>query len=206
MNLNDFYKECAVLRVKNGHPVPLTGIDVSGNIDDVLSRVKITQTYENREEKNIEAVYSFPLPSDAVLLDFTVTIDGRVRHGTVMKKSQARARYEEAVEQGDSAAMLEDNGEGLYSMSVGNLLAGQKIEISFSYSLFNIWNGKLLRFYLPTVIAPKFGDPAKAGIDDYLAPVTSVSASNALKCVITVSGNLVPVRHIRWNVLKRTER
>ena len=204
MNLNDFYKECAVLRVKNGHPVPLTGIDVSGNIDDVLSRVKITQTYENREEKNIEAVYSFPLPSDAVLLDFTVTIDGRVRHGTVMKKSQARARYEEAVEQGDSAAMLEDNGEGLYSMSVGNLLAGQKIEISFSYSLFNIWNGKLLRFYLPTVIAPKFGDPSKAGIDDYLAPVTSVSASNALKCVITVSGNLV--RHAISSPTHKMER
>ncbi len=191
MILNSLEKsEFAVLKDRTGHPVPLTGIDVTGSISDVFSRVTITQTYENREEKNIEAVYSFPLPLDAILLDFTVTIDGRVRHGTVMKKAQAREKYEDAVEQGNSAAMLEKIDEGLYSMSVGNILSGQKIEISFSYSQFNIWNGHQLRFYLPSVVAPKYGDPAKAGIDSYQAPVTSLTAQNALKCSISVVGNL----------------
>lgn len=182
--------ECAVLKDKNGHPVPLTGLDIKGCIGDVFSRVTITQTYENMEEKNIEAIYSFPLPYDGVLLDFTVTLDGKVRHGTVMKKSKAREVYEDAVEQGNSAAMLEKIGDGLYSMSVGNLLAGQKVEISFTYTQFNIWNGKLLRFFLPSVVAPKYGDPSKAGIDDFQAPVTSSDAQNAMKCTITVSGNL----------------
>ena len=143
--------KCAVLKDQSGNPVPLTGIDVRATIDDVLTRACITQTYENREELNIEAVYTFPLLLDAVLLDFTVRIDGKVRRGTVMKKSTARADYENAVEQGDSAAMLENTGDGLYSMSVGNLLAGQKIEISFSYAYPNVWNGRLLRFMLPTV-------------------------------------------------------
>ena len=140
--------KCAVLKDQSGNPVPLTGIDVRATIDDVLTRACITQTYENREELNIEAVYTFPLLLDAVLLDFTVRIDGKVRRGTVMKKSTARADYENAVEQGDSAAMLENTGDGLYSMSVGNLLAGQKIEISFSYAYPNVWNGRLLRYRL----------------------------------------------------------
>ena len=183
--------KCAVLKDQSGNPVPLTGIDVRATIDDVLTRACITQTYENREEHNIEAVYTFPLLLDAVLLDFTVRIDGKVRRGTVMKKSTARADYENAVEQGDSAAMLENTGDGLYSMSVGNLLAGQKIEISFSYAYPNVWNGRLLRFMLPTVIAEKYGDPASAGIDDCLAPVTSVHAQNPYQCTVTVTGSLV---------------
>lgn len=187
---NEKKNECAVLKDKTGHPVPLTGLDIKGCIGDVFSRVTITQTYENREEKNIEAVYSFPLPYDGVLLDFTVTLDGKVRHGTVMKKSKAREVYEDAVEQGNSAAMLEKIGDGLYSMSVGNLLAGQKVEISFTYSQFNIWNGRLLRFFLPSVVAPKYGDPSKAGIEDLQAPVTSSEARNAMKCSITVTGSL----------------
>lgn len=190
MTMSKSTGEYAVLKSKNGHPVPLAGIDVRGSIGDVFSRVTVTQTYENREKKNIEAIYSFPLPHRAVLLDFTVTIDGETRRGTVMKKSKAREVYENAVEQGDSACMLEKLGEGLYSMSVGNLLAGQKVAISFSYAMINIWNGSLLRFFLPSVVAPKYGDPGKAGIEDYQAPVTSLTAKNAWKCVIAVTGVL----------------
>ncbi len=192
----------AVLKDGDGHPVPLKSIVIDGTIGDVFSRVTVTQIYQNTEEKNIEAVYSFPLPLDGILLDFTVTIDGKIRHGTVMKKRQARQRYEDAVEQGNSAAMLEQIGDGLYSMSVGNLLSGQTIEIAFSYSEFNIWNGKLLRFFLPSVVAPKFGDPGKSGIDLRQAPVTSMEASNPMKCTLKITGSLAaaavtcPTHHV----------
>ena len=182
--------EGAVLKDKSGHPVPLTGINVNAEINDVLSRVTMTQNYENRESKNIEAVYSFPLPLNGILLEFTVTIDGKTKHGEVLKKSKAREVYEDAVEKGDSAAMLEKIDEGLYSMSVGNILAGQKISISFTYAEFNIWNGSLLRFYLPSVVAPKFGSPEKAGIEAYQAPITSLDAQNALSCEVVVTGEL----------------
>ena len=180
----------AVLKDKKGHPVPLTGISVTAEINDVLSRVTMTQNYENKESKNIEAVYSFPLPLNGILLEFTVTIDGKTKHGEVLKKSKAREVYEDAVEKGDSAAMLEKIDEGLYSMSVGNILAGQKISISFTYAEFNIWNGSLLRFYLPSVVAPKYGSPEKAGIEAYQAPVTALEAKNALSCEVVVTGAL----------------
>ncbi|MBR4422998.1 MAG: VWA domain-containing protein, partial [Mailhella sp.] len=182
--------EGAILKSRDGHPVPLKGMDIRAAIDDVLSRVTVTQTYENREETNIEAVYTFPLPLDGVLLDFTVTIDGRTRRGTVMKKKAARDRYEDAVEQGDTAAMLEEAGDGLYSMNVGNILAGQTIGITFSYAQFHAWNGTLLRFFLPSVIAPKYGAPSQAGIEEHLAPFTSLTARHAMTCVIDVTGSL----------------
>ncbi len=182
--------EGAILKSRDGHPVPLTGMDIRAAVDDVLSRVTVTQTYENREETNIEAVYTFPLPLDGVLLDFTVTIDGRTRRGTVMKKNAARDRYEDAVEQGDTAAMLEETGDGLYSMNVGNILAGQTVAVAFSYAQFHVWNGTLLRFFLPSVIAPKYGAPSQAGIEEHLAPFTSLTARHAMTCVIDVTGSL----------------
>ncbi|MBO4317957.1 MAG: VWA domain-containing protein [Mailhella sp.] len=183
-------EEGAILRSTDGRPVPLSGTAVRCTIDDVFTRVVVTQDYENREKKNIEAVYAFPLPLDGVLLDFTVTIDGKVRRGAVLKKKAAREQYEDAVEQGDTAAMLEDMGDGLYSMNVGNILAGQKIGISFSYMQFNIWNGTLLRFFLPTVIAPKYGSPSRAGIEDHQAPFTSPAAKNAFKCAVSLTGGM----------------
>ena len=180
----------AILKNKAGGAVPLAGIDVKARIGDVFSRTVVTQLYENREEINIEAVYTFPLPSEAILLEFTVTIDGRVRRGEVMKKRQAQRAYENAVEQGNTAAMLEEIGDGLYSMNIGNILAGQKIEISFSYSEFNIWNGHLLRFCMPSVIAPRYGDPASAGISEHQTPVTSPDAVNRLSWSVLVTGEL----------------
>ena len=61
-----------------GERVALTDVSVSAVLRDLLSEVTVSQTYRNDEQKNIEAVYTFPLPLDAVLLELQVEIGGRV--------------------------------------------------------------------------------------------------------------------------------
>ena len=57
-------------------PVALEGLRVEASIDGAMSEVAVEQAYRNAEDKAIEAVYTFPLPIDAVLLDIHVEIGG----------------------------------------------------------------------------------------------------------------------------------
>lgn len=140
-----------------GERVALCDVDVTVVLQDLLAEVTVSQTYRNDERVNIEAVYTFPLPLDAVLLDLEVAIGGRVLKGVVVEKKAAEAKYEDAIEAGDAAVMLEAIEPGLYTMNVGNLLPQETAKITFRYAILYRWAGDRLRLLLPTTIAPRFG-------------------------------------------------
>ncbi len=148
--------QCA-LRGANNERVALSDVSVRATLRNLLSEVTVTQTYRNTEEKNIEAVYTFPLPLDAVLLDFDVRLGERVLRGMIVEKKQAEKQYEDAVASGDSAVMLEMLEPGLYTMNVGNLLAGETAIITVRYALVYRWSGDALRVMIPTTVAPRYG-------------------------------------------------
>src|SRR5688572_28988882 len=91
----------------HGERVALSDVSVSAVLRDLLAEVIVCQTYRNDEQVNIEAVYTFPLPLDAVLLDLQVEIGGRVLKGVVIEKKAAEEKYEDAVAAGDAAVMLQ---------------------------------------------------------------------------------------------------
>src|SRR6267378_4361131 len=115
-----------------GERVALSDVSVSAVLRDLLAEVTVSQTYRNDEQENIEAVYTFPLPLDAVLLDLQVEIGGRVLKGAVVEKKVAEEKYEDAVASGDAAVMLEVIEPGLYTMNVGNLLPRERAKITLS--------------------------------------------------------------------------
>ncbi len=141
------YEKAMVLNKTAVH-VSLQGLSV---------QTSINQYFENKEEQSIEAVYTFPLPINAILLDIIVTLDDKVVRGSIQKKVEAMERYEKAIEKGDTSFLLEKLEDGLYTLNMGNLLASQKAKVSIIYSQILNWLGDELRYVLPTVIAPKYG-------------------------------------------------
>lgn len=137
--------------------VALVDVSVSAVLNDLLSEVTITQTYRNDEAVNIEAVYTFPLPLDAVLLELQVEIGERTLEGVVVEKSEAEEQYEDAVAEGDAAIMLATIEPGLYTMHVGNLLPKETARITYKYSILYRWTGDRFRVFLPTTVAPRYG-------------------------------------------------
>ena len=180
----------AVLKTIEGDQVPLQGLDVDADIRDLLSEVTVTQTYRNAEAVNIEAVYTFPLPLEAVLLELTVTIGERVLCGKVIEKQTAEARYEEAITDGDTAIMLEQDEPGMYTMNVGNLQAGETVVIRFRYAMLQRWSGDHLRFLLPTTIAPRYGDPGMGGLAPHQQPEYDPLGERDYSLRVWVSGLL----------------
>lgn len=168
----------------------LEQVTIAGEIDNLLSRVTITQEYANRSEDNIEAVYTFPLPMKAILTSLEVTIGERKLRGVVSEKHEARNQYEDGITAGDRVIMLEVLTSGMYSMNVGNLQAGERVSISITYAELLRWHDGCLRFSLPTTIAPRYGDPCAAGLEDHQVPEISLLAENRFSLQLQLRGQL----------------
>ncbi|MGE0673516.1 MAG: VIT domain-containing protein, partial [Methylibium sp.] len=180
-------KLASALTGLGGERVALCEVSVTADLQDLLAEVTVSQTYRNDERVNIEAVYTFPLPLDAVLLELEVEIGGRVLKGVVVEKKAAEEKYEDAVEAGDAAVMLEAIEPGLYTMNVGNLLPQETAKITFRYAILYRWAGDRLRFFLPTTIAPRFGESPHL---PHQAPEASLTVENQFSLRVEVRGAL----------------
>lgn len=167
--------------------IPLKGVRVNARIHDLFCDVTVEQTYENTESQPIEAVYTFPLPSDAVLLDVEVTLGDKKLHGAVVPKREAEAKYEQAIVSGDAAIRLERIEPGLYSMNLGNLLAGERAVIACRYGQLLRWNGDSVRFHLPTTVAPRYGVPQ---MQPHQVPEASLLVDHLYQLQMTIGGLL----------------
>lgn len=145
-----------------GHPVPLMGVSISGEVFGAQARIFVRQRYRNREARPIEAIYTFPLPSDAVLVGFAMECEGRRLEGEVKEREQAFLAYDEAVSQGHGAALLDQERRNVFTASVGNLLPSEETVIEVAYVQRLGADEGALRLMIPTLVAPRYipGTPA----------------------------------------------
>jgi len=145
----------------------LQSVRAEGSVHGLLFELDIEQCYLNPGDDNIEAVYTFPVPWNAVLLEVEVHIGGKVLKGTVTAKADGERRYEGALEAGDSAVMVERAGDGMYTVSVGNLLAHERATVRFRYAQLLSFTQGQVRIVVPTVIGPRYGNPARTGMQPH---------------------------------------
>ena len=160
----------SILKDSRGREVALKEVKVRARLHELIAEVAVEQSYANPQSTNIETVYTFPLPIGTVLLGLEVEIGGKKLSGQVIERKKAERNYEEAVTDGNSAVMLEETGPGLYTASIGNLMANETAVIRYRYALMLSWQGSRLRFLLPTTIAPRYGNAEAAGIQHHKIP------------------------------------
>jgi len=180
----------SILRALDGTSVPLKGVGIRGTLRDLAAEIAVEQRYANETRTHIEAVYSFPLPIGAVLLSLEVEIGDRRLSGQVVEKQAAETKYEAAVSGGDTAVMLELTGPGLYTMNVGNLMAGESAVIRYRYALLLSWQGDRVRLLLPTTIAPRYGSAERAGLQSHQIPESSLRVDYPLDFDLEIQGEL----------------
>ena len=88
-------------------PSPLESTSFNLDIEGLLARLSVRQRYINRESIPIEAVFTFPMAMDATLLELQVVRNEQTLTGRVKARTSARLQYEEGVEAGHTAILLE---------------------------------------------------------------------------------------------------
>ena len=185
--------KAATLESAQGQVV-LEEVAIDAAVDDLMTVLDVRQRYRNPGTRHIEAVYTFPLPVEAVLLKFTVAIGDRKLAGTVVAKTEAERRYEDAITDGDAAVLLEQPQPGLYTASVGNLAPGETATVRFRYGLLLCWNGDLVRLAVPTTTAPRYGDPSTGGLYPHQQPEYGFDAERSFRMRVSINGVLQGAR------------
>ncbi|KAJ4414891.1 hypothetical protein N0V85_002959 [Neurospora sp. IMI 360204] len=145
--------------------LPQLELSVYTHIVGSSSRTTLTQTFVNPSaEKSIpELRYTFPLYDGVSVVGFVCTMnEDRVIRGVVKERSEARKEYQEAVDRGETAGLLEQlpNASDVFTTTVGNVPAGAslKVEITYLGELKNDAGVDGIRYTIPTFVAPRYGD------------------------------------------------
>ncbi len=168
--------------------LPLQAVSAHGRLEGLLFELAVEQRYCNRGERAIEAVFTFPVPSRAVLLGLELQLGERRLEALVSGRRQAMATYEHAIDAGDTAVLLESVGNGLHTVSIGNLLPGETALIRYRHAELLEANLGIVRLQVPTVIAPRYGHPAEAGLHGPAIPGVDVLAEYPFTIEIDLIG------------------
>ena len=144
---------------------PLKHTDVKAEISGYLSRVRVTQEFENPFKDKIEAVYTFPLPQAAAVDDMTMQVGDRTVKGKILRREEAQNVYEAAKTNGQVASLLDQERPNIFTQSVANIMPGEKVTVTISYVETLKYEDGSYQFVFPMVVAPRYipGTPTSAG-------------------------------------------
>ncbi len=147
--------------------LPLKYTEVRANIIGLLADVKVIQKFQNTMDKNIEAIYVFPLPHESAVNDLEIKIDKRIIKAEVKEREEARKTYEEARDGGKKAGLLEQERPNIFTMSVANIEPGQEIYVTLTYHETLKYEDGEYEFVFPMTITPRYtGDGETSTVSD----------------------------------------
>lgn len=168
--------------------IALKHVKAEVRLAGLFAETKLEQSYRNDTATNIEVVYTFPLPVDGVLLNFEVALNGTPYRGHVVARSQAETAYEASITEGNAAFRLQKLQSGLYSVSLGNIKAGEEVVIRLMWAEMLPWSGSSIRYRLPTTLAPRYGVPAH--LEPWQRPKSDLTVDYPLEVKLMLVGDL----------------
>ena len=105
----------------DGRALPLQSAALHADLRGGVARVVLEQRFENPYAEPLAVTYSLPLPADAAVSGFAFRIGERRVVGEIDGRKAARERYEQALVEGRSAALLEQDRSSLFTQEIGNV-------------------------------------------------------------------------------------
>lgn len=136
--------------------LPLASVDISASVADRVASVTVKQTYKNPYNEHLEAVYIFPLSGGCVVSDFELRVGARIVKGIVQERGEARQQYQQAIDEGKRAALLEQERDDIFTVQCGNIPPNEEVTVVMTYSerLPFFESGKT-ELRLPLVVSPR---------------------------------------------------
>jgi Ca-activated chloride channel family protein len=141
----------------DGRTLPLRGASLHTEARGGIARVILEQRFENPYAEPLTVTYSLPLPADAAVSGFSFRIGERRVVGEIDGRKAARERFEQALSEGRSAALLEQDRSSLFTQEIGNIPPGEAVicELILDQRLRWLDEGAW-EWRFPTVVAPRY--------------------------------------------------
>ena len=166
---------------------PLQSCDIDVLITDLTAVHCVRYHFTNHETTNIEAVFTLPLPSDAAFIRLTAAFAGQEWALQISATDNAQRGYDRAVSDGHSAVLFRRVDEGLYTLAIGNIAAGETVAFTLEFARALELQDRAARFRLPLALRPRYGE---WDLEPAETPVHSVTANYPVRASVRIEGLL----------------
>jgi Ca-activated chloride channel family protein len=132
------------------------GIDVDVTVSGPTLRARVTQVFRNTTKDWVEAIYVYPLPDGGAVDTLKMVIGDRVVVGNIKERQQARAIYEQAKQNGQKAALAEQERPNIFTNSVANIGPGETVLVQIEYQEPVHQSGDQFSLRIPMVVGPRY--------------------------------------------------
>lgn len=121
----------------NGGLLEVKEHSVHVTVNNGIAVTEVTQVFKNTEDRQVEALYTFPVPKGASVANFSMWINGKEMTGEVVEKARAREIYNSYKRVRRDPGLLEQNDFRSFEMRVFPIapLAEQKVQIAYYQEL-----------------------------------------------------------------------
>ncbi|WP_153559031.1 VIT and vWA domain-containing protein [Roseimaritima sediminicola] len=107
--------------------------DVRVTINNSIAVTQVDQIFVNTENRQVEALYTFPVPRGASVSNFSMWIGGKEMIGEVVEKERAREIYNSYKQQRRDPGLLEQVDYKQFEMRIFPIPAGAEQRIRIEY-------------------------------------------------------------------------
>lgn len=137
---------------------------VNVTINNGIAVTDVTQIFSNTENRQVEALYTFPVPKGASVANFSMWINGKEMIGEVIEKKRAREIYNSYKKTRRDPGLLEQVDYKTFEMRIFPINAGaeQKVRLTY-YQELNIDNDQGTYVYPLATVTRKGIDTRTTG-------------------------------------------
>jgi Ca-activated chloride channel homolog len=152
----------------DGRTYPLRSVELEAHAEGGLAASKLIQEFENPYDEPLEAIYMMPLPADGAVLGYSIRMGDRIIRGEIEPREEAEAKYREALLEGKTAGLLEEERADTFQQRLGNLppRTDVRVEIEVLQPLAFLAGTEgatpYWEYRFPTVVGPRYqGAPGR---------------------------------------------
>lgn len=111
--------------------------EVNVVVNNGVAVTTVTQVFQNTEDRQVEALYTFPVPKGGSVSNFSMWINGKEMVGEVLEKKRAREIYESYKQTKRDPGLLEQTNYRTFEMRVFPIgpRAEQKVQVTYHQEL-----------------------------------------------------------------------
>ncbi len=135
---------------------PLIDTQVSMHITGMINRVTLIQEFSNQTERWQEGIYVFPLPENAAVDRMRLRVGERIIEGQIKERQAAKKTYEQAKQNGQRAALTEQERPNVFTTSVANIPPNETVLVEIEYQQLVRYDSGTFSLRFPMVVGTRY--------------------------------------------------
>jgi Ca-activated chloride channel family protein len=164
---------------------PVSDMKIMGHVDGDGLVWQVVATFDNPLEAPVEATFTIPLPNGGAIVGMKMKIGDRDIEADIKERETARAEYEDAKDQGFTAALFEQDRSEIFNIHVGNIHPNESISVVIEVHDRIAIDGNEASLRMPTMIKPRFIPEGVLDVDAINPP--RISTTTPLQATVTIN-------------------